>query len=354
MRAPFLALGLLAATPAAAEVTAETYATLATALTDEVAIPAYAGYAEAAGALPDALAPVCAGERDDLARARAAFRNMAVAWQRAQPVALGPATDGFGRARIHWWPDARGTGERQLRRVLFEADAAALEAEAVAEASVAVKGLSALAWLLWEPGVAEADYACRYTFAVARYQADLAAAMAAGWTGRDGFRSEIRAAATGGSAIFYSAEDAAQAWLESLAETLDLIAAEKLEAPLGASVEAAEGRRVELWRAGLGLPSITANLETVRAMLAVDGGFATALAAADAAALGEGVVELADAALAQAREIEPPLHEAVADAEARGQVEALLAEVKRLRLLAGGAMAGELGLVRGFNAADGD
>jgi hypothetical protein len=354
MRAAVLALGLAAAPPAAAEVTSATYATLATALADEVAIPAYAAYAEAAGALPGALAPVCAGARDDLTAARAAFRDMAVAWQRAQPVALGPAADGFGRARIHWWPDERGTGERQLRRVLFEADEAALEAEAVAAASVAVKGLSALAWLLYEPDLAAADYACRYTLAVARHQADLAREIHAAWTGENGYRGEIAAAEAGGSAVFYTAEDAAQAWLESLAETLDLIVVEKLEAPLGASLEAAEGRRVELWRAGLGVPSITANLETSRAMLAVEGGFADALEAADAAALGEGVVDLADTALAQARAIERPLHAAVADTEARAEVEALLAEVARLRLLVGGSLAGELGLVRGFNATDGD
>jgi len=354
IRVAALALGLVAATPAAAEVTSATYATLATALADEVAMPAYAAYADAAGALPEALASVCAGERDDVDDARAAFRDMAVAWQRAQPVALGPATDGFGRARIHWWPDVRGTGERQLRRVLFEEDAAALDPAAIAEASVAVKGLSALAWLLHAQDPAEADYACRYSLAVARYQADLAGKIHEGWTGEDGFRAELVAAAAGESAVFYTAKDAAQAWLQSLAETLDLIVAEKLQAPLGPSLDEARGRRAELALAELALPAIGANLETLRAMLAVDGGFADALAAADAAALGTGLVETADAAIARAEAIDLPLAQAVADAGGRGEVEALLAEAKRLRLLAGGAMANALGLVRGFNASDGD
>ncbi len=354
MRAATLAVGLVAAAPAAAEVTSETYATLATALADAVAIPAYAAYAEAAGSLPEVLAPVCAGERADIDAARGAFRDMAVAWQRAQPIALGPATDGFGRARVHWWPDERGTGERQLRRVLFEADDAALEPAAIAEASVAVKGLSALAWLLHAQDPAEADYACHYSLAVARYQADLAGEIHESWTGETGFRAEIVAAAAGESAVFYTAQDAAQAWLASLAGTLDVIVVDKLEAPLGASLDEAESRRAELARAELALPSIAANLDTLRAMLAVDGGFADALAAADAAALGTGLVEVADAAIARARAIDRPLAEAVADAEARGEVEALLAEVKRLRVLAAGAMANELGLVRGFNAADGD
>ena len=130
--------------------------------------------------------------------------------------------------------------------------------------------------------------------------------------------------------------------------------AEKLQAPLGPSLDEAQGRRAELARAELALPALAANLETLRAMLAVDGGFATALAAADAAALGAGLVETADAAIARAEAIVLPLAEAVADGGGRGEVEALLAEVTRLRLSAGGAMANELGLVRGFNASDGD
>jgi predicted lipoprotein len=355
MRAPLLALGLVVAAPAAAdEVGSATYATLATSLADRVAIPAYAAYADAAGALPRALAPVCAGERDEVEAARAAFREMVVAWQHAEPIALGPATAGFGRARIHWWPDERGTGERQLRRVLFEADEAALDPAAIAEASVAVKGLSALARLLHAQDLAETDYACRYTLAVARHQADLAGEIHEGWTGETGFRAEIAAATDGESAVFYTAQDAAQAWLQSLAETLDLVVVDKLEAPLGPRLAEARSRRAELAGTQLALPSIAANLETVRAMLAVDGGFADALAAADAAALGAGLVEAADTAIARAEAITLPLAQAVADADARGEVEALLAEVKRLRLLAGGAMANELGLVRGFNAADGD
>lgn len=356
MRAPIVALALVCTGPAIAEVTPATYATLATSLADAVAIPAYAAYAEKAAALPRAVAPICAGESADVSDARAAFADMALAWQRAQPIALGPATEGFGRARVHWWPDERGTGERQLRRVLFEAEAAVLEPEAIAEASVAVKGHSALAWLLFEQELAEADYACRYTLAVARHQAELGAAIHADWIGDDGFRGEIAAAAAGESEVFYTAQDAAQAWLQSLAETLDLIVGDKLEAPLGSSLEAAQGHRAELARAELALPAIAANLETVRAMLVVEGGFADALAAVgeDAAAVAVMLDGAASKAIDQARAVPLPLAEAVADPAARGEVEALLAAVKRLRLFAAGTMASELGLVRGFNASDGD
>jgi predicted lipoprotein len=56
----------------------------------------------------------------------------------------------------------------------------------------------------------------------------------------------------------------------------------------------------------------------------------------------------------QAEAIALPLHAAVEDPKGRAQVEALLAEVKSLRLLVGQDLAPALGLLIGFNAMDGD
>lgn len=349
MRAVLAMLAFLAA-PAAAEVTPATFERLNAALAEGVALPAYGAYADAAAALPGAVASVCAGE-GDVAAARQAFRAMALAWQRAQPIALGPVMAGHGRARIHWWPDERGTGERQLRRLLFQADDTALAPAAIAEASVATTGLSALEWLIFTPALEDDPYACRYAAAVAAWQAGIAADLVAAWPA---FADDLEAAEAGGSTVYYDAADAAQAWLKGLLEALDLMVRDKLEAPLGPSHEEARGRRAELHTAALALPSIAANLATVRAMLAVDGGFADALAAAGSAALGQGIVDLADQAIAQADALGLPLEAAVADPAAREDVLVLLRTVEQLRLLASGPLARDLGLIVGFNAADGD
>ncbi|MFW5678771.1 MAG: hypothetical protein ACOC3D_00765 [Pseudomonadota bacterium] len=106
---------------------------------------------------------------------------------------------------------------------------------------------------------------------------------------------------------------------------------DKLEAPLGDGAEEPRPRLAELPAADLALPSIGANLDTIRAMLAMPGGFGDAMAEAGSGALGAGLVELASEA-----------------------VLALLDSIRRVRLLVGGFVARDLGLVTGFNAADGD
>lgn len=341
---------MLLVVPSTADAAAD-FAKLNQVLADEVAMPVYAAYTDAAAKLPPAIAAVCTGEAAGSDDALAAFGSMVLAWQRAQPIALGPAMDGHGRARVHWWPDERGTGDRQLRRLLFEADEAALKPERLDQASVAVKGLSALEALLFEHDLEAEPFACRYTLAVAEWQAALASAISDGWPA---FRADMVAADAGESSVYYDAEDAAQAWLQSLLESLDLLVLDKLERPLGSSVEEARGRFAELNEASLALPSLAANLETIRAFIAVPGGFADAMAAVGSGPLGAGLADVADLGIAQAMAIDMPLEEAVTDPAGREQVVELLDTVKRLRLLAGGPLARDLGLVTGFNAADGD
>ena len=60
------------------------------------------------------------------------------------------------------------------------------------------------------------------------------------------------------------------------------------------------------------------------------------------------------AALAAAEAIRPPLSSALGDAEERGKVERLLAEVRALQGLATQRLAAALDLPVGFNAFDGD
>lgn len=101
--------------------------------------------------------------------------------QRAEPTAVGPATENGRASRIEYWPDRRGTGARQRRAVLQERDPSLLAVGGLAGKSVAVQSLSAFERLLFDhaakltagSAAAEDGYACGLAASVARFQSHL-------------------------------------------------------------------------------------------------------------------------------------------------------------------------------------
>lgn len=334
------------------------HARLAASLTDGVVMPAYRGHAAATRALAEALAGACGNAETAVAkRVEASFHDAMEAWQHAAPIHLGPIMTGFGPARVQYWPDRRGTGARQLRRALAAEDPRLLDPDALAEASVALRDLQALERLLYDPDpgtvLAAGGYGCALAATVAQVQARLAADLLAAWEGPDGFRQTVLTAAAGNDAYFDAGEAAAD-FLRSLSTTLDIVIAQKLEIPLGASAETSRPRLVENGRSGRSLRNIVANLETAAALYRSENGFGDLLSQAGSWPLDRGMRDLFGELVAQAEAVAPPLSAAVTDPDRRAALETLVEKLKTARVLVTGALAQEIGLVIGFNATDGD
>jgi predicted lipoprotein len=356
---PLLAGILLTAGAARAE---PSYETLNRALTDQVVIPAYQQMAAAMADLDAASGEFCAApDAAALAGAKDAFGRAMDAWQRAQPIALGPVTWDGRAARIEFWPDKSGTAARQLRQALQDQDPALVAAGGLEGKSVALQNLATYERLLYERGdrIAaggagdEDRYACALMAAIARFQAGLSAEILADWTAPDGYREAVLSAAAGNE-HYAAADEPALELLKSISGALDLAIQVKLERPLGKFIDQARPKRAESWRSGRSLDDIAANLETVRQLYAVPGGFGDLLAAAGAGPLDIGLRKQFVQAVETARSIGLPLSQAVTDAAGRAQVDNLVEQLKRLRLLIAGSVADEIGLVIGFNALDGD
>jgi predicted lipoprotein len=161
--------------------------------------------------------------------------------------------------------------------------------------------------------------------------------------------------AAAGNDAYFAAEEASGDLLKSLHNALQGVIAVKLEAPLGASLDQAKPRRAENWRSGLSLAGIRANLETAQALYESPGGFGDTLRVlADEEQLDQALRRGLSRAFAQLDALKLPLSTAIEDPAARAQVEALLAEVKGMRLLVSQELAPALDLLVGFNAMDGD
>jgi predicted lipoprotein len=333
------------------------------ALTDGVIVPGYQSFAAATQSLQAALPEFCAAPTPErLMRARSAFAKAMVAWQRVQPIVFGPIVSGGRTSVIQLFPDRRGAISRQLSGALAAKDPKLVAPGGLEGKSVALTGFPALEQILYDdarlpaadPSGVDADYVCALAAAIARNLAEQAADVLADWQRPGGFRDAVLSAGQGND-TYFDAEDASADLLKSLNTALQSVIVLKLEAPLGASVEEAKPRRAESWRSELSLANIRANLETAQALYATAGGFGDALQAlTDEDQLDRAIRRGFERAFTKLDAIALPLHVAVADPKGRAQVEALLAEVKGLRLLVGQELAPALGLLIGFNAMDGD
>ena len=354
-RIRFLALAFLCSLPWSGEsgvLPDSDYAALARSVIDQVVVPAHVEHARAMRRLGPAIERHCVGDSAaDAAVVRAAFDEAMDAWQRAWPFGLGPVMRGAGRARIAFWPGRPGSAARQMRKVLRTRDESLLDPVQLAGKSVAVKDLQALERLLFS--VPRDGYTCGLAGAIGRYQSNLAEEILHEWTKEDGFRQTVRNA--GGDNDEY-ADDAevARDIMRILSESLDVVVARKLEAPLGENAAKAKPKRAESWRSGRSMRNIVLNIESIRALVETPGGFGDLVAVHGEGDLADGLRKgFADAA-SKARAVATPLKDAVSDPGERAKVLDLLGSLRALRTQVTGPLSRATGLLVGFNSQDGD
>ena len=300
----------------------------------EVAIPLYADYDAQARSLA-ATAPDCTG--DWRASVRPAFVTSLLAWRRLEAAGAGPAAVPETAARVYFWPDKHGTAGRQLAAALKDQPAGLETAAGLAGQSAGLQSLAALEQLLYGDAATSA-FACRFGLAIAGFQAQLAAQMAAT------FAEDATPGANFALAMF-----------TGMRTTLDTVIQLDLERPFGTDLATARGERARGWRGDLSLPLIGAALETVERVYTAPGGFSTEIqASAELSAFDAVLRARLQAARAAVPEIREPLQVAVSDPAARPQVEKLLDELRAVRRLLVERLAPALGLAAGFNALDGD
>ena len=328
------------------------YAALAKAVIDQVVVPAYREHARAMQRLGPAIERYCMGDSaSDVATVREAFGETMDAWQRTWPFGFGPVMREAGRARIAFWPGRPGSAARQMRKVLRTRDESLLDPEQLAGKSVAVKDLQALERLLFE--VQRDAYTCGFAGAVARYQSDLAEEILREWTKDGGFRQAALAA--GGASDEY-ADDAevARDLIRVLTESLDVVIAQKLEVPLGASAEKAKPKRAESWRSARSMRNVALNIESIRALVETPGGFADLVTAHGESKLADTLRSGFEDAASKAGAVSLPLRDSVSDPDERAKLLELLGTLRSLRALVTGPLSRTTGLLVGFNSQDGD
>jgi hypothetical protein len=298
--------------------------------------------------------------------ARAAFQAAMDAWMPLQHVHTGPAALQTRIDRIYFWPERKNAVTKQVATLLQSGDAAALAPDRIAAASVAVQGFPALQLLLYDgddparsflAGDPAAAYRCAFGLAVARNLKAIAGQIVADWT--EAIDAMAAAPPRSGSefGLPESPKETAQQMFTDLLTLFQLVGDLKLALPLGLSLDKPKPKLAESWRSGRSLRNVELNLESARAMYGKDrtSGFRSLMpAGGDSESLDEQIVGAFAAISSSLAAIPMPLDAAVGDSGARPEVEALLADVRRVRDLVGQRLPAAIGLSVGFNALDGD
>lgn len=348
----------LSAEPASADLVSEAqYVDLVKDLTRETALPRHRQFAVEAALMGDVMSGFCAAPTPaGLADVTRHFHLLMDKWQQVEPFRFGPIMNAPGPSRFQFWPDKRGTGQRQLRQALKAKDASLLEASTLSGKSVALRDLQALEALLFtDPAKlsAENSYECAYASAIADHQRTEAALLYDQWARPDGFAEELGNAANGTDS-FFDEREAAGAYVNAIVSTLEVIRLQKLDRPMGLTLDEARPSRLENWRSARSLRNIQLNLETLRSFFTAPGGFSDLLTNVGKADDAKATVALLDKVLTDMGSLDRPLEILVEDETARSKLETLLNDLRALQALIQDRIATDLGLVPGFNATDGD
>lgn len=356
MRLFALALCLGLSLPASGRAEPAPAAAITRAAIDAVIRPGYVRFRAAAETLENDVRALCeAPGPAQMETARAAFRDTALAWASIEMVGFGPVRAQNRLERILFWPDRRGTGLKQVQAILATEDDTATDAATLAQKSVAVQGLGALEYVLFgtgAAGLAGADaFRCRYGAAIGTNLAKIAARIAAAWAGHDGIAGQL-ARPGPGNALFRDESEALGEVTDILIHGLEQLRAVRLNGFLGETPDKDRPKRALLWRAGLTIATVKANLDGLRDLFD-KAGFADHLAEEDrwiAASIRFEFAQADDALSALPARIADTL----ADPQAREKLAFVRVVSSSLSQLIGEHLTAAYGLTAGFSSLDGD
>jgi predicted lipoprotein len=314
----------LCLSPAAADTAAADTA----AVVQDHARPGYAGFATAARGL--AALDTC-----DPETLRPAFHATYDAWLAVAHLHLGPSEDEGRALAILFWPDPKRLGAK-AQAALLAADPASLTPEAMAQQSVAARGLSGLERLLYPADDLPVD-PCPLIQATADDLARMADDLAAAW---GPYGETLLTAGQPGNDRFLTADEATQALFTQLATGLEFIADRRIGRPL-ATLDKPRPDLAEAHASGRTLRNITLSLQALR-------GLALSLNADSPK-----TATAFDHAITLAKALDPDIGR-ISDPEAWLKLEILEQAVRTARDTALAEIGPALGVELGFNAQDGD
>ena len=302
--------------------------------------PAMQKLSEATDTLAETLDERCEGPAS-----RAAFLAVVVDFSQIEYYRLGAMNQANRAERLFFWPDRKGTGQKQMRRLLINPDRATLDAHAISKKSVALQGLPALERILFAKSATINTADCAVARAIANNMARIASELREDWTSPDGVASRLQNPT--GDSLYRNPQESLSAVLTVAESALVSMVEKKLKAlGKGLQLQGQLPKSAPFWRSGQTLNNLRANLQSIESLL-IDSGMAKSSNAELALTFEfQNAVRMINA-------IEQSLAEQDVET-AQERLHALGFILESLKTIVSDTVAVELGVVTGFNASDGD
>jgi predicted lipoprotein len=357
MRFVLVVLMLLCASPAWAQETVMVPDPVMQGAVDGVIRPGIVGFARRTSGLVSSMEALCtAPSLVALSIASNKFRDTALAFARIELIRVGPIMEENRAERLLFWPDRKGIALRQVQGILAEKDETATDPVTLRDKSVAVQGLGALEFVLFGTDAEtltgqDGNFRCRFGLAIARNVETVAQELATGWYRPDGVAQHLLAPSAG-NADYRTPIEALEELVGQLSHGLEAVRDTRINPFIATADKVANPKLALLWRSGLTVPMLQANVDGLRDLFIVSGvGLAVAEKDSGLANSIEFEFGNADRALAL---ITSPVEQAVTDPKQAQALNYLVIVTQSLQTLIGEQLSTALGLSVGFSSLDGD
>jgi uncharacterized protein len=290
--------------------------------------------------------------------ARASFKKLVVAWSRAETIQFGPVGNMARRERILFWPDKKGIGARQFRKIIRSSDQGALDPETLAGKSVAVQGMTALEKILFEKSASNlvaskpgAAYRCAFGKSVAANIINQSKRVLEEWDKHPSYADQMMHPGPH-NPHFHDSNNSAATLISTFSHALEVIQDQKLRPTLGTGLDLAKPKKSQWRLSSLGLTALEANFQALEDLYTLSG--LGAVLPKDEQWIDKTIRSDFATARALFKRFDMPLFNSVTDPSARVWLSQLVDVAGNLQLVLGTEIARAHGVVLGFEWVDGD
>lgn len=259
-------------------------------LTDQVIVPQYASLQTTSTDLAQTLTQYCdaTATAPTLAQVQQQWLNTMDAWQTVQPIQFGPVRDKNLGWEMQFWPDKKNLTAKKVQQLLNSQDA--LDEPRLQKASVVVRGLPAIEYLLFDETLSattQAPRQCQLLRLTADHIQATSAQLRQGWS--DDYQHTLLNPGPD-NAQFPEALQAVAVVIDSYMTQLEQIKDRKLAQPLGikTSKQRLNAYQLESWRSQHSRANVRNNISSI-ATLMNEGGFYDYLVARDQQTLADDI-----------------------------------------------------------------
>lgn len=323
-------------------------------VTEQQILPGYKTFAGNTQQLANSLEQYCSqGQQEEhLKQAQHQWRNTMDSWQSIQAIQFGPIQENNLGWELQFWPDKKNLIARKNKGLLLEDTE--LTDERLQKASVVVRGIPSLEFLLFDPkalSYGDLQRRCDLMQGIAKHLVSVTSKLSQQWHTE---HAQLLTQPGPDNPLYPEDKQAIAVVLDSFLSSIEVIKDRKLGQALGlkARKQRINPFLLESWRSQHSLENIRHNLDAMRTLMAT-GGFSTYLDNQGQHALNHQITEALDSIHTALAKSDTSLFNSLNEGDAE-YWQAVVKDLEPLIQVLKHELPQALNIQLGFNSNDGD